>query len=224
MKTMMRMILAAAAISVFITGLSACSSESAPPAIPEAAQLPTPEPSPPQEQGAADTPGTSTPEVSPSPETVSEPETASELEVGPQVGKLAPDFKFTNPGGEIISLSDFRGSSVVLNFWATWCGPCKFEMPLLQALAHDEEKAAKGLVLLTVNGGESAEDVAKFMYEYGYSFPVLLDTQNDIVRAYNVRGIPTTFFIDRDGIIREIKVGAFTTEAGLDAKLNNIMN
>lgn len=223
MQSIMRMILAAA-ISVFIIGLSACSPESAVPTIPEAAQLPSPEPLPPQEQGTADAPGTFAPEMSPSSETVSEPETASELEVGPQVGKLAPVFKFINPGGEKISLSDFRGSSVVLNFWATWCGPCKFEMPLIQALAHDEEKAAKGLVLLTINGGESADTVAKFMIEYGFSFPVLLDTQRGITRAYNVRGIPTTFFIDKDGIIRDIKVGAFTSKTELNSKLNNIMD
>jgi len=95
---------------------------------------------------------------------------------------------------------------------------------LIQALAHDEEKAAKGLVLLTINSGESADKVGKFMYEYSYSFPVLLDTQRGITRAYNVRAIPTTFFIDKDGIISDIKVGAFTTEAELDAKLNNIMD
>jgi peroxiredoxin len=150
------------------------------------------------------------------------PETTPETEVGPQVGNLAPDFKFMNPGGKNISLSDLRGNSVMLNFWATWCGPCKVEMPLIQELSHDEEKAAEGLVLLTVNSGESADKVASFMNEHGFSFPVLLDTQGGITQAYNVRAIPTTFFIDRDGIIKDMKIGAFSSGAEIEQKLGKI--
>ncbi|MCK4785988.1 MAG: TlpA family protein disulfide reductase [Desulfobacteraceae bacterium] len=218
MRLLIRMILIMTAISAVLTVLAGCSSAPAESPIPEAAQLPNPESSMLQKQRPADITSTSTPEVTPAPETASEPE------VGPQIGKLAPVFKFTNPEGENISLSDFRGNSVVLNFWATWCGPCKFEMPLIQELAHDAERAANGLILMTVNGGESADTVAKFMIEYGFSFPVLLDTQRGITRAYNVRGIPTTFFIDKDGIIRDIKVGAFTSKTELNSKLNNIMD
>ena len=219
----MRMILVAAILAT-VTGLSACSSEPEAAPVPEATQLPAPEISPPQKQDIADTPVKPEPEEAPPPETAPEPETTTELEVGPQVGKLAPVFEFMDPGGDKVKLSDLRGSPVVLNFWATWCGPCKFEMPLLQALAHDEEKAAEGLVLLTINGGESADTVSKFMYEHGYSFTVLLDTQNGIARAYNVRAIPTSFFIDKDGVISNIKVGAFKTETELDTMLNGIMN
>lgn len=202
---MVKILLVITVISLVIIGLAGCSS--------------APEPSPPQQQGTADTPtpSTSASKVSPA------PETAPELEVGPQVGKLAPDFKFMNPGGKNISLSDLRGSSVMLNFWATWCGPCKIEMPLIQELAYDEEKADKGLVLLTVNGGESADKVARFMNEHGFSFPVLLDTQMGVARAYNVRAIPTTFFIDRDGIIKDIKVGAFSSTAEIERKLGKII-
>ena len=70
------------------------------------------------------------------------------------MGKLAPDFKYRDAEGKAVSLSDLRGKTVMLNFWATWCAPCQYEMPLLQALADDENKAAQGLVLLTVNDGE----------------------------------------------------------------------
>lgn len=218
MQSIIKIILVMTAILIVLTGLSACSSAPTEPATPEAAQLPSLGPSPPQEQGAVETPGTPAPKEEPAPETPSEPE------VGPQVGKLAPVFMFTDSGGKNVSLSDLRGRSVMLNFWATWCGPCKYEMPLIHELARDKEKAAKGLVLLTVNGGESADKVTKFMKEHGFSFPVLLDTQRGVSRAYNVRAIPTTFFIDRDGIIRDIKVGAFTTETELDSIINNILD
>jgi peroxiredoxin len=212
------MILLTAAISAVLIILAGCSSTPAESPIPEAAQLPNPESSMLQKQEPADVVNTSTPEEP------SEPETTVELEVGPQIGKYAPDFMFKNQEGETISLSDFRGNSVVLNFWATWCGPCKIEMPLIQELANDAATTDIGLILMTVNSGESADTVAKFMIEKGFSFPVLLDTQRGISGVYNVRGIPTTFFIDRDGIIRDIKVGAFTSKTEIDSKLNNIMN
>jgi peroxiredoxin len=219
MQSIVRMILVITIISAVIMGLIGCSSAPTSPSTPETAQLPIPELSPPQEQGSADTPTATTPtEVSPVPETAPEPE------VGPQAGKLAPDFKFANAEGKNISLSDLRGNSVMLNFWATWCGPCKFEIPLIQELAHDKEKAAQGLVLLTVNGGESVDKVARFMNENGLSFPVLLDTKKSIVRAYNVRAIPTTFFIDKDGIIKDIKVGAFSSDVEIQQKLDKIMD
>jgi len=218
MRLTIRMILLSTTISAVLIILAGCSSEPSESPIPEAAQLPNPESSILQKQEPADVVNTPPPEEPPEPETTVEPE------VGPQIGKYAPDFMFKNPEGETTSLSDFRGNSVVLNFWATWCGPCKFEMPLIQELANDAATTDIGLILMTVNSGESADTVAKFMIEKGFSFPVLLDTQKGIGRAYNVRAIPTTFFIDKDGIIRDIKVGAFTAEADLDAILENLMN
>jgi len=221
MQSIKRMMLTMTAISLVIIGLTGCSSVRTEAPAPEATQLPGAESSLTQEQGAADTPDipdTSTSKESPAPETASKPG------VGPQVGKFAPGFSFTNPGGKSTSLTDLRGRSVMLNFWATWCGPCKVEMPLIQELAHDKEKAAEGLVLLTVNGGESADEVTRFMNKYGFSFPVLLDTHRGIIQAYNVRAIPTTFFIDRDGIIRDIKVGAFSSEGEIDSRLNIILD
>jgi peroxiredoxin len=143
--------------------------------------------------------------------------------IGPQVGKLAPDFKYINAEGNSTSLSDLRGKSIILNFWQTWCGPCKYEMPLLQDLAYDQEKAENGLILLTVNSGESADTVQKFMKERGFSFPVLLDVQKGISRAYNIRYIPTTFFIGQDGIISNIRVGAFMNEDQLEKILNTFI-
>jgi peroxiredoxin len=143
--------------------------------------------------------------------------------IGPQVGKLAPDFEFTDAEGNSTSLRDLRGKSIILNFWATWCGPCRYEMPLLQDLAYDQEKADNGLILLTVNSGESADTVQRFMKERGFSFPVLLDVEKGISRSYNVRFIPTTFFIGQDGIISNIRVGAFMNGDQLEKILNTFI-
>jgi len=137
-----------------------------------------------------------------------------------QPGKPALDFQFQTPEGQSTSLSNLKGKPVLLNFWATWCGPCRMEMPYLQQI-YDEWQANE-LVLLTINIGESPSQVAEFMQGQGLSFPVLLDTKGEAVEKYGIRGIPTTFFIDRDGIIQEIKVGAFQSKAEIESSLSKL--
>ncbi|MFQ5996248.1 MAG: TlpA family protein disulfide reductase [Dehalococcoidales bacterium] len=138
-----------------------------------------------------------------------------------QIGKPAPDFKLSNLEGQSVSLSDFRGRPVLLNFWASWCGPCRYEMPFIQEI--HEKWSAKGLVVLTVNLQEDPSLVKEFMEDLGLSFPVLLATNQEVSLAYNLRGIPTTFFIDKDGIIQDRKVGAFTGSAEIESRLIKIM-
>jgi peroxiredoxin len=125
----------------------------------------------------------------------------------PRVGKMAPDFRLPNIEGQAISLSDFQGKPVFLNFWATWCGPCRYEMPLIQAMF--KESSDTGLVILAVDVGEDPSRVKDYLQSGNFSFPVLLDTNQNVALEYNVRGLPTTFLIDKDGIIQEVKVGAF---------------
>jgi len=139
----------------------------------------------------------------------------------PQAGKQAPDFQLPNLEGQAVSLADFRGKPVLLNFWATWCGPCVSEMPIIQAMF--EESADTGLVVLAVNIGESPSAAEDFMQSGNLSFPVLLDTNQDVALKYNIRGIPTTFFIDKDGIVQEIKVGAFRSILEIKRSLNKII-
>jgi len=138
-----------------------------------------------------------------------------------QVGKRAPDFQLPNLEGESVSLSDFQGKPVLLNFWATWCGPCRQEIPLIQGIF--EERLDTGLVILTVNIGEAPSAVNNFMQSANFSFPVLLDTNQDVALEYNIRAIPTSFFINEDGIIQAIKVGAFLNMLELKKDLNKIM-
>ena len=134
---------------------------------------------------------------------------------------LAPDFSLYDLEGKSVSLGDLRGSPVILNFWATWCGPCVYEMPLLQQVY--EEWSAKGLVFLTINIGESASRVEDFLQGNNLSLPVLLDSNQEVALKYGIQYIPTTFFIDKDGAIQAAKVGPFTSKEMIEEGINKIM-
>ena len=140
---------------------------------------------------------------------------------GAQVGNLAPDFELRDLDGKTVSLRGLRGSPVLLNFWATWCPPCRAEMPYLQQIY--EQWTSQGLVLLTINLMESSSEVRGFMQSNGLSFPVLLDSTGSVGTKYNVSGIPTTFFIDKDGIIQEMKVGGFRSKEEIGGYLDEIV-
>ena len=142
---------------------------------------------------------------------------------GPQVGKLAPDFQLINLDGQSVSLGDFRGKPVLINFWASWCPPCRFEMPFIQEIYEDKEWSDKGLVILAINMGESPSTAKNFMQRYSLSFPVLLDISQDVSLQYNVPPIPKTFLIDKDGIIQGIKFGAFRNKAEIELRLRKII-
>ncbi len=137
----------------------------------------------------------------------------------PLRGHPAPDFTLQTLDGEALSLSDLRGKAVVLNFWATWCPPCQAEMPELQA-AH-EAYSRGGLVVLGVNQAENRATVQAFLDERQLTFPVVLDSQYEVSQLYQVNSLPTTFFIDRDGVIREIVIGQMNA-ALLKQQLRNI--
>jgi len=139
---------------------------------------------------------------------------------GTQVGDLAPDFQLLTLDQEPVSLGDLRGNPVVLNFWASWCGPCVYEMPFLQEI--HEEYSEEGLMLLAVNVGESPSKVEEFVQSKGLSLPVLLDTRRVVSQQYSIRYYPTTFFIDEDGIIQEKKIGAFASKAEIEKELGKI--
>ena len=139
----------------------------------------------------------------------------------PAPGKLAPDFQLESLDGQSVSLSSLQGKPLVLNFWATWCGPCRMEMPFIQDLSEDEEWIEQGLIILAINLGENPVEVAKFMEENGLSFMVLLDTEQSTADDYNIRNIPTTFFIDINGIIVDRKIGTFSSKEDIDWRLLN---
>lgn len=125
--------------------------------------------------------------------------------VGASVGDAAPEFNLNDLNGQKVSLSELRGKPVLINFWASWCGPCKIEIPVLQA--YYEETQGKDLTILAVNAAEPADVVRAFVEENKLTFRVLTDTQAEAARAYRVRGIPASFFIDKDGKIADIHMG-----------------
>ena len=126
----------------------------------------------------------------------------------PIVGQPAPAFDLETLDGGRLSLAQLRGSPVVLNFWASWCIPCREEAPLLTAAAADY--AAQGLRVIGVVYQDSAENARDFMRRYGQTYPALLDTDGRTAIDYGVFGIPETFFIDADGIVRSRQIGAVT--------------
>jgi peroxiredoxin len=128
-------------------------------------------------------------------------------EPAPEVSAHAPDFTLQTLDGETVSLSDLRGQMVLINFWATWCGPCKLEMPIIQARYNDRE-----LVVLAINFNENAERVQMFVDDLELTFPILLDPGGSIQELYRVRGYPTSYFVDADGVIRILHIGDMTEE------------
>jgi peroxiredoxin len=137
------------------------------------------------------------------------------------VGELAPSFQLQDFDGQSVALGNLRGKPLLLNFWATRCPPCRSEMPYIQQVY--DEWSGKELVVLAINIGESSAKVKEFMQSYGLSFPVLLDTNEKVAQVYNIRYIPTTFFIDGDGIIQVKIIGAFPNEAAIEENLSKII-
>ena len=139
----------------------------------------------------------------------------------PMVGFLAPDFILTTTDGERIQLSALRGQPVVLNFWATWCPPCRAEMSALETLWQSNKSA--DLLVIGVDQGENAATVERFAQGIvNTTFPLLLDMRREVGAEYGVRALPTTVFIDAEGRIRDIKVGGPLNLASLSGAVDLI--
>ena len=141
------------------------------------------------------------------------------LPPAPRVGFAAPDFAATTLDGTAVRLADLRGRPVVLNFWATWCPPCLQELPHLMDAAR---RSGGRVVILGIDNGEPAATVRTFANDRGLNYPIVLDPAFAITDLYRVDGLPTTFFIDQDGIIRDMMMGPLTP-ATLQDKLATIV-
>ena len=118
----------------------------------------------------------------------------------PNSGDLAPDFTLKTLDGEPVSLSDLRGQPVLINFWATWCGPCRIEMPLIEEMYQKYKD--EGFVVLAVDIEESITVVQSFVNSMGLTFPILLDYKGEVSNGpYRIRALPTSYFVGRDGKI-----------------------
>ena len=147
------------------------------------------------------------------------------LAEAPIVGHLAPGFTLADSDGQPVALNDYvnpsdgSGQPVVLNFWATWCAPCRIEMPHLQNASRKYDGRA---TIVGINQGESAEMVSDFGSEFDISYPLLVDADSSVSRLYNVTGLPTTVFIDAGGVVREVVIG-MVSQAVLEDRLERLL-
>lgn len=123
----------------------------------------------------------------------------------PTIGADAPDFALRSLAGENFRLSEHLGDVVILNFWATWCGPCRQEMPLLDEIYLKYRRA--GLVVFSVNIDDEVEPAAEMAKTLGVSYPVLLDQRKDIAKAFAIGNLPVTVLVDRAGVVRYVSDG-----------------
>ena len=137
------------------------------------------------------------------------------VNIAPEVDAQAPDFELTNTNGESVKLSDHRGKVVLINFWATWCPPCRLEMPHIQSRY---EMYNGDLVVLAVDQAEPAHLVKDFVFFNNLTFDPLLDFDSEVSNLYQVRGLPSSFFIDPEGTVKIVHIGVLT-EAQLDQYL-----
>lgn len=124
---------------------------------------------------------------------------------GPRIGQPAPDFTLSDLQGQPVTLSELRGRPVVINFFATWCAPCRIEMPLLQAVY--EHYGADGLVVIGVDTQEPLILVQEFVNLRGVTFPVVIDPTGQVVEGYRARAYPTSIFIDATGVVTDVHRG-----------------
>ncbi len=145
----------------------------------------------------------------------------------PKEGFSAPTFSLDILNAENsttkVSLTDYRGQVVMINFWATWCSPCREEMPAIQSVY--EEYQEQGLVVLAVNTTfqDNEFDVGDFVAEYNLSFPILLDRSGEVSQQYQLRGLPSTYFVDQKGVIQAVIVGGPMKETMIRSRVEALL-
>jgi len=135
--------------------------------------------------------------------------------------RATPDFTLDTLDGAKFKLADHIGQPVVVNFWATWCLPCRAELPAFEEVYRNNR--AQGLVVVGVDVAESPDEVARFVAEAGLTFPIALDTSGETTELYRIQGMPTTFFVGRDGQIKDMVIGGPLTQAAIESKVAELM-
>ncbi len=146
---------------------------------------------------------------------------AADVEAVPREGFAAPDFTLTSLSGETVQLSALRGKVVFLNFWTSWCPPCKTEMPAIQQLSEQSPDVA--VLAVNVSDQDRLEDAQLFLASNRINLDALLDSDGSVSRLYQVEALPTSFFIDKQGIIRKIVYGGPISSALLFAETSSLV-
>ncbi|MCC6975855.1 MAG: TlpA family protein disulfide reductase [Anaerolineae bacterium] len=129
---------------------------------------------------------------------------AGETPIAPEVGALAPPLRGLSPTGSPFDLNAYRGTPLILNFWATWCAPCIQEMPILEKFHQ------RGVMVVGINVGDSPSTILAWAEQYHITFPLVLDPTGQMSRQYRLLGLPATFQIDSAGVVRRVKFGALS--------------
>ena len=141
----------------------------------------------------------------------------------PKEGFTAPDFTLSLLDGGDISLSELRGKVVLVNFWTSWCPPCRKEMPAIESVYRSYKDIGLVVIGLNLTAQDSRQDAASFAQEVGVTFPIALDVNNAVGNLYRVTALPTSFFIDRNGVIRSVIVGGPMSEAVIQSKVEELL-
>jgi len=141
----------------------------------------------------------------------------------PQPGFLAPDFELNTPKGDSIQLSDLRGQAVLVNLWATWCLPCRAEMQTIEKVYNEYKDQGFTVLAINMTYQDDPFAVMPFVNGQGLSFPILLDETSEMANAYQLRSLPSSFFVDRNGVINEVVIGGPMAEALLRTRVEDIL-
>ncbi len=141
----------------------------------------------------------------------------------PQSGFLAPDFELIDANGETYRISELRGHPLLINFWASWCGPCRLEMPAMERIYRQYQ--SQGFLILAINSTnqDGRTNALTFAEQLQLSFPVLFDDTGEIYQKYQVHALPTSFFVNTDGIIQDVVVGGPMAEALLEIRVAQLL-
>jgi cytochrome c biogenesis protein CcmG, thiol:disulfide interchange protein DsbE len=141
----------------------------------------------------------------------------------PREGFSAPDFTLNLLDGRQVTLSELRGKVVMVNFWATWCPPCKAEMPAIESVYRAFKDLGLEVLAVNTTNQDREADVLTFVQDLELTFPIPLDRTGAVSAAYSLRGLPSTYFIDADGVIREVVVGGPMSEALIQSKVEDLL-
>jgi cytochrome c biogenesis protein CcmG, thiol:disulfide interchange protein DsbE len=141
----------------------------------------------------------------------------------PQRGFLAPSFELKTANGETAKLSDVRGQAVLINLWATWCPPCRAEMLTIEKMYNEYKDRGFTVLAINMTYQDTAAAVMPFVNKLKLTFPILLDETGDVANTYQLRSLPSSFFINREGIIKEVVIGGPMAEVLLRTRIEGIL-